>query len=93
MSPTKPLNAKTRKKLKEAADAFLEAVRDSVDGFVFLGDVDGLGGLVSVVKMYSDHRVIEALRDKGMQSEIDALCEKAGMKPLSVTGGGGGKRE
>ena len=72
------MSDKLRTELRKAADEFLESIREEVDSCVFLGDVDRLGGLVNVVKIYLDHKVVETIRDKGLGEELTALCDKAG---------------
>jgi len=77
---TQGLDKKTREHLRKTANMFLKSVGEMVDSYILLEDVDGLSGLVSLVDMYSGWRVLKALRDKGFEKEITALCDKAGQK-------------
>jgi len=67
-----------RKKLRERADEFLEAIREEVDSCVLLLDAERLSGLTGVVAMYLDSQLIRSLREKGLSEDIRKLCDKAG---------------
>jgi hypothetical protein len=64
--------------LRKAADKFLKALTEAVNHYVLFHDVEGLDRLVTQVQVIQDHAVLEVLRNKGLQKEIDALCDKAG---------------
>lgn len=68
-----------QKHLRETADQFLEAVREKVDSYVLLHDIDGLDRLVTQVEILGGFEVIHALKEKGLSKEITALCDKAGL--------------
>ncbi|RLI42880.1 hypothetical protein DRO64_05940 [Candidatus Bathyarchaeota archaeon] len=69
-----------RVELRKVADEFLKLIRDTVNSWVLIGDEKSLRGLIALVKIYLDHRVIETLRDKGFLKELEELCEKAGVE-------------
>jgi hypothetical protein len=71
-----------QKALRDVADKFLEAVKEKVDGYVLLGDVDSLDRLVEQVEILGGFEVIHALKEKGFADEIRKLCDKAGRKTL-----------
>jgi len=60
---------KERKKLREVADRFLNAVKEEVDSAVLLGDADRLGRLVTQVDILLGYEVLETLRDKGLKKK------------------------
>jgi hypothetical protein len=74
------LSKEQRKHLYETAKEFKNVISEKVSIYLLMGDVDGLGRLVSLINMLSGYEVIEALRKKGMDKEIIELCDKAGMK-------------
>jgi hypothetical protein len=72
------MNAKERKALRKIADDFLEAMKERVDAFLLLGDVDALGRLITQVDILGAYEVMKVLKDKGFSKEITALADKAG---------------
>lgn len=70
-------DAETRE-LRKAADEFLEAIKESVDSYVLLNDVESLGRLVTQVEIVGAYEVVKAIRDKGFDKELTALCDKVG---------------
>ncbi|MFA5307148.1 MAG: hypothetical protein WC365_06905 [Candidatus Babeliales bacterium] len=72
------LSKANQKHLKETADEFVESMREYAASCVILGDVDRLGRMVKHVEMLTGYEVLDALKKKGLQKDIDALCDKAG---------------
>jgi len=73
--------------LRKAGDDFLRLLREEVDSCVFLRDCARLHGLVSAVHSYLDHRLIQSLRDKGLDRDLRRLCVKAGKVKETVKNG------
>lgn len=69
---------KLRKKLRELGDDFLQVIKEEVDSAIFLCDTERLERLTSIVHIHMDSEVIRALRKKGFDKEIRALCDRAG---------------
>ena len=53
-------------------------IKEEISSCLILGDLDRFDGLVQVVHMYLDHKLMEAFRNKGLQKDITALADKAG---------------
>jgi len=72
------MKAKEKKALRKTADALLETVKEMVDTYVLVGNVDALNRLVTQVNILSGYELIKVFRDKGLSSDITALADKAG---------------
>jgi len=69
---------KTRRKLRKVGDEFLRAVKEKVDMYVLLCDVDGLDELVQAVKVVGHYQLVEIIHKKGFSKELTELCDKVG---------------
>lgn len=72
------MNAKDRIALQKVANKFLQAIKERVDTYVLLGQVDELGRLVEQVEILGEFEIIHALKEKGLSKDITALCDKVG---------------
>ena len=64
--------------LRKAADEFLEAVKERVDMYVLLHDLEGLDRLVTQIDIIGAYETVRAIRDKGFSKELTKLCDKVG---------------
>jgi hypothetical protein len=63
-----------QKVLRRLGEDFLKALREEVDSYVLLCDVDRLHGLIRQVDIYLGYRLIHDLREKGLGEELKKLC-------------------
>jgi hypothetical protein len=72
------LSEANKRAFKRVCQKFLDAMAEKVDVYLLTEDVEGLAGLVSLVKLYSGYEVLSALEAKGLSADVRALCDKAG---------------
>jgi len=79
----KAIREAEHRELRKAGDEFLKTIAEVVNHYVFVHDVEGLGRLVTQVRIVQDHAVLETLRNKGLSKEIIELCDKAGREEFA----------
>jgi hypothetical protein len=67
-----------REKLRNVADKFLKEVKERVDMYVFLCDIDKLDELIQAVKVVGHYQIVETILNKGFSKELTELCDKVG---------------
>lgn len=67
-----------RRELRKTGDEFLQVVKEKVDMFVLLCDVEGLGELVKTVEVVGAWQLVRTIREKGFGKELTELCDKVG---------------
>jgi len=79
------MNSKNQKAFKQATDEFLESIKEEISVCLILSDFDRFGRLVTQVKIHLDSELLDALRNKGLEKEIEDLADKAGRITITTS--------